>query len=63
MSIEADIRLRKALMHLAQGNSVAAVKAALILAEWDGVEVPSKVKEMINDMDSEKPPGETIQGT
>ena len=50
----ADIRLRKALMRLSRESSVAAVKAALALVHWDGVDVPSKVLEIIDDMDSEK---------
>lgn len=37
-------------MRLANERSVAGVKAALALVEWDGVEVPSKVLEIINDM-------------
>ena len=37
-------------MRLATETSVASVKAALALVEWDGVEVPSKVLEIINDM-------------
>ena len=47
----ADIRLRKALMRLSHESSVAAVQAAVALVHWDGVEVPAKVLETINDME------------
>ena len=43
-------------MRLSRDPSVAGVKAALALVEWDGVEVPSKVLEIINDMDSGETP-------
>ena len=45
-------------MRLSRESSVAAVKAALALVEWDGVEVPSKVLEIINSMDNQ----ETMSG-
>ena len=55
MSTEtADIRLRKALMHLSHESSVARVKAAVALVHRDGVDVPSKVLEIINDIDNKK---------
>ena len=50
----AELRLRKALGRLANQGSVAGVKAALALAQWDGFEVPPKVLETINDMDSQE---------
>ena len=55
---EAEIRLRKTLRHLAGQASVAGVKAALALAHWDGLDVPTKVLETINSMDKQ----ETMSG-
>ena len=49
----ADIRLRKALMRLSRESSVAGVKAAVALVHWDGVEVPAKVLEIINDIETQ----------
>ena len=43
-------------MRLSRERSVAAVKAAVALVEWDGVEVPSKILEIIDDMDSQEAP-------
>ena len=51
---EAALRLRRALLSLADQESVVGVKAALALAQWDGVGVPSKVLEIINNMDNQK---------
>ena len=53
---EAELRLRMALGRLADQVSVVGVKAALALAQWDGFEVPNKVLEIINDMESQEPP-------
>ena len=50
----AEMELRRALKRLAGERSVAGVKAALALAQWDGVDVPHKVLEIINDMDSQE---------
>ena len=55
---EAEIRLRRALMRLARETSVAGVKAALALAHWDGLDVPNKVLETIDDMANQ----ETMSG-
>ena len=41
-------------MRLSHESSVAGVKAAVALVHWDGVDVPSKVLEIINDMDNKK---------
>ena len=40
---QAEIRLRKSLMRLAQKRSIAGVKAALALAYWDELDVPTKI--------------------
>ena len=53
---QAEIRLRKSLMRLAQKRSIAGVKAALALAYWDELDVPTKVLEIINDIDSPELP-------
>ena len=42
-------------MRLSRDGSVAAVKAAVALVHWDGVDVPSKVLEIINDTESQEP--------
>ena len=46
--------LRKALTRLSYRTSVAGVKAALALAHWDGLDVPAKVLETIDDMANQK---------
>ena len=51
---EAEIMLRKALTRLSYRTSVAGVKAALALAHWDGLDVPAKVLETIDDMANQK---------
>jgi hypothetical protein len=50
---EAVLRLRRALLSLADQESVVGVKAALALAHWDGVDVPRKVMETINNMNKD----------
>ena len=56
MTEEAEIWLRTALKRLARETSVAGVKAALALAHWDGVDVPNKVLETIDNMDNQETP-------
>ena len=51
---EAEIRLRTALTRLSRRTSVAGVKAALALAHWDGLNVPNKVLETIDNMDKQE---------
>ena len=48
----AELRLRKALGRLANQTSVVGVKAALALAQWDGVDVPTSVSLTIGDMET-----------
>ena len=50
----AEMGLRNALRRLSRESSVAGVKAALALAQWDGIDVPNKVLETINDMDNQE---------
>ena len=54
----AEMELRRALRRLSREKSVAGVKAALALAQWDGVDVPNKVLETIEDMANQ----ETMSG-
>ena len=55
---EAEIWLRTALKRLARETSVAGVKAALTLAQWEELDVPNKVLETIDNMDKQ----ETMSG-
>ena len=48
----AENRLREALLRLANLGSVVGVKAALALAQWDGVDVPTKVLLTIKDIET-----------
>ena len=50
----AEMGLRNALRRLSRESSVAGVKATLALAQWDGVDVPTKVLETINDIHSQE---------
>ena len=50
---EAEIWLRTAPKRLARETSVVDVKAALALAHWDGVDVPRKGMETINNMNKD----------
>ena len=54
----AEMELRRALRRLSRESSVAGVKAALALAQWDGLDVPYKVLETIDNMDKQ----ETLSG-
>ena len=54
----AEMELRRALRRLSREKSVAGVKAALALPQWDGVDVPNKVLETIEDMANQ----ETMSG-
>ena len=55
---QAEMELRRALRRLSRESSVAGVKAALALAQCEELDVPKKVLETINDMDSQ----ETMSG-
>ena len=48
----AEIRLREALRRLAEQRSVVGVKAALALAQWDGLDLPTKVLLTIKEMET-----------
>ena len=52
-SERAELELRRALRRLSLEASVAGIRAALALALWDGVDVPTKVLKTINDMDNQ----------